>query len=246
VTFAVGIRVAGGLVALADTQIVRGEEISNKAKLSQHAHGTGELFVMTSGLRSVRDKVVTRLDDDLAALAVAHRRLHHVVSAFGDHLKQVRVEDGPSLRDGGLAFNAHAIIGGQLEDDAQPELYLVYPEGNWVVATEDAPSFVVGRSSYSRPILHGLLRFDMSMQQAATVAFLAFDATRRCAVDVGYPIDMVVSAGDHCPMRHHRYTAEDLEPSGAYWHDRMRAALDEFPATWTRPLWPDGAAGPTP
>ena len=67
VTFCVGLRVRDGLVALADTQIVRGGEMSSKAKLSRHEHDGRSLFVMTSGLRSVRDKVVVRLEDDLAA-----------------------------------------------------------------------------------------------------------------------------------------------------------------------------------
>ena len=66
-TFCVGVRVTEGLVALADTQIVRGGEVSSKAKLSLHRHDDRDLFVMTSGLRSVRDKVVVRLDDRLAA-----------------------------------------------------------------------------------------------------------------------------------------------------------------------------------
>ena len=62
-TFCVGVRVHDGLVALADTQIVRGGEVSSKAKLSLHDHGDHPFFVMTSGLRSVRDKVVMRLED---------------------------------------------------------------------------------------------------------------------------------------------------------------------------------------
>ena len=65
VTFCVGVRVRGGLVGLADTQIVKGGEVSSKAKLSLHQHGGHQFFVMTSGLRSVRDKVVVRLEDAL-------------------------------------------------------------------------------------------------------------------------------------------------------------------------------------
>ena len=52
---------------------------------------------MTSGLRSVRDKVVVRLDDRLAA-ASPHRRLHEVVTAFGDELKAVRAGGRPLAR----------------------------------------------------------------------------------------------------------------------------------------------------
>ena len=145
-TFCVGVRVHEGLVALADTQIVRGGEVSSKAKLSLHEHDGRRFFVMTSGLRSVRDKVVLRLEDGLAAPTQPIRRLHQVVTAFGDELKAVRAEDGPSLEASGLRFNLHAIIGGQLADDEEPALFMVYPEGNWITATDDSPSFIIGRT----------------------------------------------------------------------------------------------------
>src|SRR6476620_6605254 len=108
-TFCVGVRVRDGLVGLADTQIVRGGEVSSKAKLSLHRHGDHPFFVMTSGLRSVRDKVVLRLEDALDALDAPLTRLHQGATAFGDELRNVRAEDGPSLEDGGLRFNLHGI-----------------------------------------------------------------------------------------------------------------------------------------
>ena len=55
-TFCVGIKVNEGIVALADTRIVRGSEQVNKQKLAEFQHAGQALFTMTSGLRSVRDK----------------------------------------------------------------------------------------------------------------------------------------------------------------------------------------------
>src|SRR4051812_17778300 len=117
-TFCVGLRVAEGLVALADTQVVRGGEVSSKAQLSLHRHDGHEVFIMTSGLRSVRDKIVLRLDDRLME-PPPFGRLHELATAFGDELKAVRVEDGPSLEESGLVFNLHAIIGGRLAKDEE-------------------------------------------------------------------------------------------------------------------------------
>jgi putative proteasome-type protease len=233
-TFCVGLRVADGLVALADTQIVRGGEVSSKAKLSLHEHDGRCFFMMTSGLRSVRDKAVVRLDEQLATQTPPHLRLHHVVTAFGDELKAVRAEDGPSLQDGGLRFNLHAIIGGQLADDDEPQLFMVYPEGNWVVATDDAPSFVIGRTSYGKPILDRLLQADTAMPQAVSLAFLAFDATRASVVDVEFPIDVVVlQAGE---LREHRFTADDLSAASSFWHHQLRVALADLPTSWAQPI----------
>jgi putative proteasome-type protease len=240
VTFCVGLRVADGVVGLADTQIVKGGEASSKAKLSLHDADGDPFFVMTSGLRSIRDKAVLRLLEELDDGGLPRPRLHHVATAFGEQLRAARREDGPSLEDSGLRFNLHAIIGGQLADDEEPMLFLVYPEGNWVVATAEAPSFIIGRTSYGKPILDRLVTDTTPLVQAAVLAYLAFDATRASVVDVDFPIDMVAMADRR--MRHRRYEREALADLHARWHAQLRDALDAMPTAWADGLLaaPDG------
>jgi putative proteasome-type protease len=242
VTFAVGIRVEEGLVGLADTRVVRGHQTSSKGKLSVLDHGGGHAFVMTSGLRSIRDKTFVRTEEELATRIVPCARLHELVTCYGDQLKRVRAEDDAALAAGGLSFDSHAIIGGQLEGDATPELFLVYPEGNWVMATTDAPSFIIGRSVYGKPIVDRLLHFDVPLAQAIAVAYLAFDATRTSAIDVDYPFDMVViDTPDQRPTVE-RFEAFDLADAERHWHGRLAAALQDFPTEWARTVAPRRAA----
>lgn len=241
-TFALGIRVSQGLVALADTKVVVGGERSSKAKLTLFEGLGDRAFVMTSGLRSVRDKVVLRVEDDLADRSKPFDRLHELVTAFGDHLRRVRDEDGPSLQASGLTFNTHAVIGGQLADDLRPELFHVYPEGNWVFATEDTPSFVIGRSTYGKPILDRFLRYDTPIDLAATVGYLAFDATRASVVDVDFPIDVLIDETATTTIR--RYDAADLDVADAYWDAQLRDALARFPLRWTAPTTTEGTPLP--
>lgn len=236
-TFCIGIRVRAGLVALADTQIVRGEEVSSKAKLSQLEHGRHPVFLMTSGLRSIRDKAFTRLEDELAVIDPPYARLHHLATAFGDQLKQVRIEDGDSLEAAHLRFNTHAIIGGHLPDDDEASLFMVYPEGNWIEATEDSPYFVIGRTSYGKPILDRLLRYDTPLPQAVALGYLAFDSTRASVTDVDFPIDVIVHDSADRSVRRHRFQLDDLGTAHGFWHDRLRSALAEFPMEWAGPLW---------
>ena len=234
-TFCIGVRVQEGLVALADTQIVRGEQISSKAKLSQLAQGDRSAFLMTSGLRSVRDKTVMQLEDALAGTP-PFSRVHQLASAFGNELKRVREEDEQALKAGGLSFNLHAILGGQFDNDAEPTLYQVFPEGNWVDATPDSPYFIIGRTSYGKPILDRLLRYDTPLDQALALAYLAFDATRASVVDVDFPIDVtVLRTGSTAPQRS-RFTAAELGPAHDWWHERLKSALDAFPMDWSRRL----------
>lgn len=243
-TFGVAVRVADGIVALADTRVVRGEQHSTKAKLSMIEHGGGLAFVMTSGLRSVRDKTMLQLEDELAALASPCRRMHQLATRYGAQLRQVRVDDGDALEGAGLSFNVHTILGGQLADDATPELFYVYPEGNWITATTDVPYFVVGRTPYGKPILDRLARYDMPLRSVIGLAYLAFDATRASVVDVDFPVDVVTFTDGSC--RERRFDAADLEDTHRFWQERLSQALADLPDDWTHPLLPTdpGAAPP--
>jgi putative proteasome-type protease len=241
VTFCVGVRVRDGIVGLADTQVVRGDEVSSKVKLERLLHAGSEIMFMFSGLRSVQDKVMLRFEDTLASRPVPHRRLHQLVSAFGEQLQAVRAEDGPWLESSGLTFNSHAIIGGQLADDLEPQLFLVYPQGNWVVATPESPYFIIGRTAYGKPILDRLLTFDSSLRTSTALAYLAFDSTRASVIDVDFPIDVVLlPRGDH-ELRQHRFEAVELEAARHFWRDSLAAQLAAFPTDWATPLFADAS-----
>ena len=236
VTFCIGIRVNQGVVALSDTRVLRGNEMSTKSKLSMLGDGGGEAVVMTSGLRSVRDKVVARLEDELRAATTPHRRMHELATAYGQVLRTVRTEDEEALNAGGLSFNSHAILAGQFADDDQPVLMHVYPEGNWVEATDDAPYVIIGRTTSGKPILDRLLTVDTPLDRALALAYVAFDATRASASDVDFPVDVAVLERNRDRFVSRRYTSDDLGPVHDAWLDGLRATLDALPTDWSRPL----------
>lgn len=235
-TFCIGVRVKAGVVVLADTRVVKGSEISRKSKLSMFDVGDSDAALMTSGLRSVRDKVVARLDDRLSA-GDRYQRLHEFATSYGTALRDVRMEDETSLTGGGLSFNSHAILGGRLVGDAEPSLIQVYPEGNWVEATDDSPYFVIGRTSYGKPILDRLLTAESTLRQAVLLAYLAFDATRASATDVDFPVDVAVLPRDGKRFTRQRFLVEDLSHVHDEWHGHLRAALDELPDQWASALF---------
>lgn len=230
-TFCIGIRVNAGLVVLSDTRVVKGSETSRKSKLSTMTDGRSEAVVMTSGLRSVRDKVVARLEDRLAA-GTEFDRFHQFATTYGDELRAVRAEDEAALADGGLTFNSNAILAGKFPNDSDPVLMHIYPEGNWVEATDDAPYIIIGRSSYGKPILDRLLRADSTLKQAITLAYLAFDATSASATDVDFPIDIGVLPREREHFATRRFTREDMAHVHATWHEHLREALDRLPTPW--------------
>jgi putative proteasome-type protease len=234
-TFCVGIKVREGVVALADTQIVRGNEQVSKQKLTSFLHADASLFAMTSGLRSVRDKTLIYLDEELQSRQPLDR-LYKVVNLFGEVLRQVRAEDGPALAAGGFQFNTHAIIGGCLANDASPQLFYVYPEGNWIEAAADSPYFLIGRTPYGKPILDRLLRYESSLESAVSLALLAFDATRMSVTDVDCPIDIAVIPDQTRRATILRFSQSDISEATQWWSETLNNALPKMPMDWANAL----------
>ncbi|MDA8743559.1 proteasome-type protease [Rubripirellula amarantea] len=235
-TFCVGIKVNEGIVALADTRIVRGSEQVNKKKLAEFQHAGQALFTMTSGLRSVRDKTLTYVDETLRGEDVVRDRLYQFANLFGDQLRRVKEEDGPSLAATNHTFNMHAIIGGRLTADESPQLFYVYPEGNWVEVAVDSPYFVIGRTYYGKPILDRLLTSQTPLLEAIALALLAFDATCTSVTDVDYPIDLAVLGNNDMSPRFQRFSEADLAGTISHWTRALADSVHALPMDWALPL----------
>jgi putative proteasome-type protease len=98
-TYCLGIKVKEGLVAIADTRITSGTDVTTKKKLTTLQKGKSSLFIMTSGLRSVRDKAIVYFDELLESNLEQYNKLYKVVNAFGDPESYInrryRYETGP-------------------------------------------------------------------------------------------------------------------------------------------------------
>ena len=131
-TYCLGIKLKEGLVAIADTRLTSGTETSTAKKYQIYQNEKQGLFIMASGLRSVRDKVVTYFSEVMHEEFDKHDKLYQVVNLFGEQIKKVAREDGESLQKSGLAFNIHVIVGGRFSNDDEHKLFMLYPEGNWI------------------------------------------------------------------------------------------------------------------
>lgn len=231
-TFCLGIRVRDGLVGLADTRVTSGNEVITARKVSTFHQGKRSVFIMTSGLRSVRDKALTYFDDAWSRTDASCDRLFKVVNLFAAQLRKVAEEDREFLERSGLAFNLHALVGGQCENDPDHKLYLVYPQGNWVEVGEGTAYSIIGASGYGKPVLDRTLKPQDPMRFALKVGFLAFDSTRISAADVDFPIDVMLYSKGSFRMIEHRFEKADLMEISNWWQDRLRQSVNELPRQW--------------
>ena len=231
-TYCLGIKVREGLVALADTRITSGSDTSVTKKISIHHIEHGSVFLMTSGLRSVRDKAVTYFEESLDMEGGGFDKMYKVVNAFGSQLRRVSSEDRDSLTASGLAFNLYTIVGGKLSNDKEHKLYLLYPEGNWIEIGQNSPFTIIGNSGYGKPILNRTLNFDSPIRFAVKTGFLSFDSTRVSANDVGFPIDIVIYNQTTGSLTEKRLEENEMEYISSLWDEKLTNIIQEVPDTW--------------
>ncbi len=231
-TYCLGIRVREGLVAIADTRITTGSETTTAKKISLHTSSHGTIFLMTSGLRSIRDKAVTYFEEVLEEEGHNFNKMYKVVNEFGIQLRKVAHEDKESLAQSGLAFNLFTIVGGKFAEDSEHKLFLLYPEGNWIEIGTAAPFTIIGNSGYGKPILNRTLSFESTLRFALKTGFLSFDSTRVSANDVDFPIDVVIFKNTTGEIIEKRFEESDLKEISAIWDKKLSDIIREIPETW--------------
>jgi putative proteasome-type protease len=229
-TYCLGIKVKEGLVAIADTRITSGTDTSVKVKIMTEQRDHYSLFIMTSGLRSIRDKAVVYFKELIEQ--EEFDKIYKAVNAFGEQVRRVAEEDKAFLLQSGFKFDLHTIIGGQLKNDEEHRLFLLYPEGNWVELGHGAPYVVIGNSGHGKAILNRVINENSSMKLALKVGFLSFDSTRVSSSNVDFPIDVVLYKKDSFYIAQHRYEKDDLENISVQWDEQLKSALENMPEEW--------------
>jgi putative proteasome-type protease len=227
-TYCVGIKVRDGLLGLADSRITSGTQLTSARKMTLHGQPGAQFFVMTSGLRSLRDKTLAYLERETAATEPP-RTMLDAVSAYAGCLRRVAAEDKSAIADANLTFDLHTLIGGRLAGDAEPALFLVYPVGNWVQVDRRTPYLAIGNPGYGRLLLDRGLRYDTPMRSALKLAFLAFDATRLASADVGFPLDVVTLSAADGRWREVEAGSSALGDNGEWWNARLADLVEAMP-----------------
>lgn len=236
-TYCLGIKVKSGLVAIADTRLTSGNECSVGKKIFVHQRDNHSLFVMTSGLRSVRDKAITYFRENLHINDLQYDRMYKAVNALAEELRRVAAEDKVHLASNGLFFNLFAIIGGQLENDEDHKLFLLYPEGNWIEIGEDgSPFIIIGNTGYGKPILNRTITPESTLNFCLKTGLLSFDSTRVSANDVDFPIDVVMYQKDTYQLVEQRFYREEVSEVTNFWQETLTRGITQIPENWMEPV----------
>jgi len=204
-TYCVGIRLDAGLVFLSDSRTSAGlDQISTFRKMIIYEKPGDRFMVMLSAgnlsiSQSVREVLqVEKVDrgPHEAPLTIWNAEsMFDATRVLGSAVRRVYDQDGPSLKQAGVEFNASMIFGGQIAGEAM-RLFLVYSAGNFIEATRETCFFQIGESKYGKPILDRVLTPATQLDEAAKCALVSMDSTLKSNLTVGLPLDLLVYRAD--------------------------------------------------
>jgi putative proteasome-type protease len=135
------------------------------------------------------------------------------------------------LQQAGASGEASFILGGQIA--GQPHgLYLIYPQGNAIMATPETPFLQIGESKYGKPPLDYVGHNRLSLEDAARLCLVSQIVTRRSNLTVGPPFEIALVPADELRVSRRLKLDKDhsqVTRSMEIWARNMQETLNKLP-----------------
>lgn len=237
-TYCHAIKVQDGLVFASDSRTNAGvDHVNTYSKMHTFMVADERLFVLLSaGNLATTQAVVNAIRRDLMA-GDGRDNLNSVKYLFdaADYVGKLSADIQHEYRARAKSndFNPEAsfILGGQITGQA-PELFLIYPQGNYIATSDGTPYVQIGETKYGKPILDRVIDTDTSLEDAARCALVSLDSTMRSNVSVGPPFELAIYRSDslvierHLELMPNKDLFAELKRS---WNDGIRHAFDGLP-----------------
>ena len=136
-TYCLGILTHQGIVMAADSRTNAGVEyISAYKKLFDFSVNRDRAILLcSSGNLSINQAIINELNRDLDHKAEINlhslTNMYDIASYIGNKLRNIQERERPWLEKDGIDFGCNLILGGQIKGE-KPQLYLIYPQGNYI------------------------------------------------------------------------------------------------------------------
>ena len=236
-TYCLAMKLDAGLVFAADTRTSAGVDyVTAYGKLHVFTPGDDRLFVLLSAgnlgntqemVDVLRQEVTDRARPGLATVRHISDAARHV----GDVSVRVQNRHRDALGSAGISGDVSLILGGQIRGGAH-EIFLIYPQGNYIHASRQTPYLQIGESKYGKPMLDRVLRTDTTLEDGARLALVSLDATMRSNVSVGPPFDLGIYPRDGFALARNERIQVDSDFYRRFrlaWQDGLETAFRGLP-----------------
>ncbi|MBC7624665.1 MAG: peptidase [Aeromicrobium sp.] len=198
-TYCVALRLDSGMIFASDSRTNAGvDQVATFCKTRVYERPDDRVIVvlssgnlgMTQGVTNILDRHIHVLPKEDKQTIWNVPSMFDVATLVGDALRAMVKRDGHALNAGGVDSSSNLIVGGQIRGEGQ-RLFHIYPQGNFIEASDETPYFQLGEAKYGKPILDRVLTTSTPQKEAAKCVLISFDSTIRSNISVGLPIDML-------------------------------------------------------
>ncbi|QKX18605.1 peptidase [Microbulbifer sp. YPW1] len=235
-TYCIAMRLNEGLVFASDTRTNAGvDQVASFRKMHLFQQSGERCFtLLTSGNLATSQNLISRLqiqiEENEEHNLFTVGSLFRAAELIGEQVKSIISHNAQGQQNAGVDFGSHILFGGQIRGEA-PRLFHIYPEGNFIEATEDTPYLQIGESKYGKPILDRIIHYDTGLNQAVKCALISFDSTMHSNLSVGMPLDIAVYRNDALELSMERIEADDdyFNRLRQSWSAGIKLLFDDMP-----------------
>lgn len=238
-TYCLAISVNKGLVFASDSRTNAGVDyVTTYSKMHTFVWPDERICVLlTAGNLATSQAVINNIKADLqeshAKMSLRKGKYLHEVAHYIGQLSQKEQRqhaDALEKSDSGGA-TASFILGGQIAGQS-PEIYLIYPQGNYISASPETPYLQIGENKYGKPILDRIITPTTSLEDAARCALVSLESTIRSNISVGPPIELAMHTNDAIEEPYHLKLALNspmYKSMQKQWNEGLRRVFSRLP-----------------
>lgn len=237
-TYCLAVSVNKGLVFASDSRTNAGVDyVTTYSKMHTFSWpGERVCVVLTSGNLATSQAVMNIIRKDLEnpkarfSLRMG-KHLHELAHYIGQLSQAEQRQHAAAMEKTSSNAEASFIIGGQIVGQP-PEIFLIYPEGNYISASPETPYLQIGENKYGKPILDRIISQTTSLEDAARCALVSLDSTIRSNISVGPPVELAIYSGDsqeepyHLKLTLNSPMYKSLQKN---WNEGLRRAFNRLP-----------------
>ena len=198
-TYCIGIKAQDGLVFASDSRTNAGlDNVNIYSKMFTYDVGDRTIIIVTSGNLGTSQAVYKSIQNDLKnSTGIMNLNTCENFDQIASYIGSLNIEHSApkGINTDTVLLGSTFVIGGQIK--GQPmELYLVYPQGNYIRPADSKPYLVIGEVKYGKPFLDRVITPNVSIGDASRCALISMDYTLKSDLTVGPPIDFVVYKKD--------------------------------------------------
>ena len=163
-SYCLAIKVNEGLVFASDSRTNAGlDNINTYSKMFTFNVGDRAFVLLTAGNLATSQAVYHQLEKDISAEnPKMNLNLCEDLEEAASYVGKLSVESSNQALDvqnQSALMGSYFILGGQIQNQ-EPNLLLIYPEGNFIYVSQEQPYLQIGETKYGKPILDRMINKD--------------------------------------------------------------------------------------